>query len=429
MDEDQQVLVYIYAQNDSGYHNLMKISSAISVGETEFLPLQWLKAYGAGCSIVCPMTDSSWEGLRSDESIRLIKEQCEQSNVFIGVARPGGQKHVEENAIEEISELTAVSITAVYESRFINPKDSFAYQVATAIRTGEKMSEVTSQKEDHYQFSYIPTEEELSQWFSGKEHWLHNSISLLQSCNVEITTEKSLMPVFPVPVNQDSETYLRERCLNGLKERLHELNNTYLERLEYELSIIEEMGFTDYFLIVEDFIRFSAENNILTGPGRGSSAGSLVAFALRITDVDPIQYGLIFERFLNPERKSMPDIDIDFADNRRLEVIHYVTEKYGKNYVAQIITFGTLTAKSVARNVARVFGFSAEEMAYVSSLIPNRSKITLEKAYEESEQLRDWIAMDLFRRQWFDAASALEGLTTKRFNTCCRRRTITKTVS
>ena len=408
--EEREVLVYIYAQNDIGYHNLMKISSAISVGETKILPLQWLKAYGAGCSIVCPMTDSSWEGLRSDEFIRLIKEQCKQSIVFIGIARPGGQKHDEENAIEHISELTAVSVTAVYESRFINPEDSFAYKVATAIRTGEKLSEGTTRQEDHYQYSYIPTEEELSQWFSGKEHWLHNSISLLQSCNVEITTEKSLMPVFPVPVSQDSKTYLRERCLAGLKERLRELDNTYLERLDYELSIISEMGFTDYFLIVEDFIQFSAENNILTGPGRGSSAGSLVAFALRITDVDPIQYGLIFERFLNPERKSMPDIDIDFADNRRMEVIHYVTEKYGKNYVAQIITFGTLSARSVARNVARVFGFSTEEMAYVSSLIPNRSKITLEKAYEESEKLRDWIAMDLFRRQWFDAANALEGL-------------------
>ena len=145
------------------------------------------------------------------------------------------------------------------------------------------------------------------------------------------------------------------------------------------------MGFTDYFLIVEDFIRFSAENNILTGPGRGSSAGSLVAFALHITDVDPIKYGLIFERFLNPERKSMPDIDIDFADNRRMEVLHYVTEKYGKNYVAQIITFGTLSARSVARNVARVFGFSTEEMAYLSSVIPNRSKMTLERAFEESK--------------------------------------------
>ncbi|QUW22704.1 DNA polymerase III subunit alpha [Sporosarcina sp. Marseille-Q4063] len=408
--EERNVLVYIYAQNDIGYHNLMKISSAISVGETEILPLQWLKAYGAGCSIICPMTDTSWGGLRNDESIRLIKEQCKQSNVFIGVARPGGQIHAEENAIENIAETTSISITAVYESRFIRPEDSFAYEVATAIRTGEKMSEVTAQKEELYKFAFMPTEEELHQWFTGKEHWLHNTASFLQSCNVEVTKEKSLMPVFPVPQNQDSKMYLREKCLEGLNERLDKVDQSYLERLDYELTIIKEMGFTDYFLIVEDFIRFSAENNILTGPGRGSSAGSLVAFALHITDVDPIRYGLIFERFLNPERKSMPDIDIDFADNRRMEVLHYVTEKYGKNFVAQIITFGTLSARSVARNVARVFGFSTEEMAYLSSVIPNRSKMTLERAFEESSNLRDWIAMDLFRRQWFDAANSLEGL-------------------
>jgi DNA polymerase III subunit alpha len=408
--EEREVLIYIYAQNDIGYHNLMKISSAISVGETGILPLQWLKAYGAGCSIICPMTHSSWDGSRSDESIRLIKEQCKQSNVYIGVARPGGQIHGDENAIENIAESTAISITAVYESRFIRPEDSFAYEVATAIRTGEKMSEMTTQKKNEFQYYYMPTKEELSQWFTGKEHWLQNASSLLQSCIVEITKEKSLMPVFPVPENQDSQTYLREKCLEGLTERLGKIDDVYLKRLDYELSIIKEMGFTDYFLIVEDFIRFSAENNILTGPGRGSSAGSLVAFALRITDVDPIQYRLIFERFLNPERKSMPDIDIDFADNRRMEVLHYVVEKYGKNHVAQIITFGTLTARSVARNVARVFGFSTEEMSYLSSVIPSGSKMTLEKAFAESSKLRDWIAVDLFRRQWFDAANSIEGL-------------------
>src|SRR5690606_34674746 len=136
-------------------------------------------------------------------------------------------------------------------------------------------------------------------------------------------------------------------------------------------SIIHAMDFTDYFLIVEDFMRFAADNHILTGPGRGSSAGSLVAFALGITDVDPIKFGLVFERFLNPERITMPDIDIDFADNRRMEVIEYVARKYGKTHVSQIITFGTLSARAVARNVARVFGFTTEEMAYISSVIPN----------------------------------------------------------
>ena len=159
------------------------------------------------------------------------------------------------------------------------------------------------------------------------------------------------------------------------------------------------MGFADYFLIVEDFMQFAAENKIVTGPGRGSSAGSLVAFALGITDVDPIRYGLIFERFLNPGRITMPDIDIDFQDNRRDEVIQYVAKKYGKSHVAQIITFGTLSARSVARNVARVFGFSNEEMGFISKEIPNQSGITLSKAFEESKGLRDWIALDPITRK------------------------------
>ena len=219
------------------------------------------------------------------------------------------------------------------------------------------------------------------------------------------------MPVFPVPEGETSTVLLEKNSTVGLQRRVGKLwTSVYQERLRYEIGIISEMGFADYFLIVEDFMRYAKENHILTGPGRGSSAGSLVAYALGITDVDPIKYGLIFERFLNPGRITMPDIDIDFADNRRAEVIDYVAQKYGKTNVAQIITFGTLSARSVARNVARVFDFSNEEMAFLSKEIPNRHRITIQDAVAESKQLRDWIAIDPIRNRWLEAAKLLEGL-------------------
>ena len=218
------------------------------------------------------------------------------------------------------------------------------------------------------------------------------------------------MPVFPVGEGETSTALLEKNSTVGLKSRVANLDERYQQRLRYELGIISEMGFADYFLIVEDFMRYAKENHILTGPGRGSSAGSLVAYALGITDVDPIRYGLIFERFLNPGRITLPDIDIDFADNRRGEVIDYVAQKYGKTKVAQIITFGTLSARSVARNVARVFDFSNEEMTFLSKEISNRHRITIQDAVAESKQLRDWIAIEPIRNRWLEAAKLLEGL-------------------
>ena len=194
----------------------------------------------------------------------------------------------------------------------------------------------------------MPEENELEQWFSDRPECLKTISTILHACTAKLSPGDLLMPVFPVPESESAISYLKKQCTEGLLRRYGKIEESYENRLNYELSNIGEMGYADYFLVVEDFMRFAEGNNILTGPGRGSSAGSLVAFALRITDVDPIRYGLVFERFLNPSRITMPDIDIDFADNRRMEVINYVAQKYGKAHVAQIITFGTLSAKSVA---------------------------------------------------------------------------------
>lgn len=406
--EGQVVLIYVYAQTEEGYRNLLKMSSAISITDEETLPLQWLEAYSAGCHVVCALTDVSWDECRTEATVTLIKQHHATQSVYIGVSRPGGTRHVEESLIETIAESTELPIIAMYESRYVMPEDSFAFKTASAIRSGEKLTEQNDQ--DSYAYSYLPEQEELNTWFEDRLNWLETAAEMLLSCQVELKESSLLMPKFPLPDGEEANRYLAERCQRGLSERIGLLSDAYKARLHYELSIIQEMDFADYFLIVEDFIAFASTSNILTGPGRGSSAGSLVAFSLGITDVDPLQYGLIFERFLNPERVTMPDIDIDFADHRRQEVIEYVANKYGKAYVAQISTFGTLSARAVARNVARVFGFTMEEMNYVANLIPSRAGITMEKAYEQSSALRDWIQMEPIREKWFQTALLLEGL-------------------
>jgi DNA polymerase-3 subunit alpha len=407
--EGEVVLLYVYAKDDEGYRNLLKMSSAVSVRESETLPLQWLKAYSSGCIIVCPLTDESWSLSRNREVFNRVINGCVKSSVIIGVGRSEGIKHPDEGLIETIAAETNTPISAVYESRYSEKEDVFAYEVAEAIRTGYKLND-PARPENKQKAAYILEESELANWFSDRPGWLTNTSDFLLSCSAALPPSRSLMPVFPVPAGETSTSLLAKNSEMGLQRRLGNTEEVYELRLRYEIDVISKMGFADYFLIVEDFMHYAKDQGILTGPGRGSSAGSLVAYALGITDVDPIKYGLIFERFLNPGRVTMPDIDIDFADNRRAEVIDYVAQKYGKMHVAQIITFGTLSARSVARNVARVFDFSNEEMAYLSKEIPNRHKITIEQAVAESKALRDWIAIDPVRNDWLKAAISLEGL-------------------
>lgn len=407
MDDGSDILLYAYAKDDKGYGNLLKISSAVSIREQETLPLKWLQAYSEGCVIICPMTDRSWNDKRGIDTIQTIQQVCQ--TVYIGISRPGGVTHHAEQEILMTAEQTETVITAYHESRYIAKEDAFAFEVATAIRSGYKLNDPSRPKIEVYD-AYVPEEQELLQWFSDHPEWIDTMSEIMLSCNAELPPSRTLMPAFPVPEGYTAASLLQKNCEEGLKCRLGTISSIYRDRLGTELAVIENMGYSDYFLIVEDFMRFSKENGILTGPGRGSSAGSLVAYSLGITDVDPIKYGLIFERFLNPGRITMPDIDIDFADNRRSEVIEYVAKKYGKAHVAQIITFGTLSSKSVARNVARVFDFSNEEMSFLSKQIQDGHRKSLEESVNKSKALQDWIAMDPIRAKWFQAARILEGL-------------------
>lgn len=405
--EESELLIYVYAKNAAGLANLMKMSSAISTREEENLPLGWLQAYREGCYVICALTSASWANHRQAEVVRRLAEGGDDGTTCIGISRPGGVRHPDEQQIIELSAECGMKIAAVHETRYIHPGDFPAYEVATAIREGFKLNDLQKPQNRHRQ-AYLPEEQQFKEWYEDVPEWMETTEYLLSSCHVEIAKGDLQLPAFPVPEGDTPTSLLREKCLSGIVRKFGNLPANYEERLHYELSVIEQMGFTDYFLIVEDYVRFAKSERILVGPGRGSSAGSLVAFALGITEVDPIHYGLLFERFLNPERLTMPDIDIDFADNRRIEVVNYVAGKYGKQFAAQIITFGTLSTKAVARNVARVLDFTPEEVRFMSNEL-NRG-LSFRNSVAQSKKLRDWIAVEPHRELWRQAAERLEDL-------------------
>ncbi|WKA60439.1 DNA polymerase III subunit alpha [Planococcus shenhongbingii] len=405
--EGQQYPVVLYAQTNTGYKNLLKITSALSTRDKTALPESWLKAYREG--LICAIPNKTeWTMANAMEALGYLKsvfsERC-----YGSIERPGGEKMAEEDSFSASCGQLEIPIMATQETRYLQEADAFAFEVASAIGQGLKMSDAERKRPEHTK-AYVPAAEEFAAWFSSNPEWLDETKKMLASCQVAIPMNQQLLPVFPLAEGIDRRAYILELCQNGLADRVPGYSDSYTERLQYELSVIGNMGYIDYFLIVSDFMKFARDNGILTGPGRGSSASSLVAFSLRITDVDPLEHGLLFERFLNPERVTLPDIDIDFADHRRHEVVEYVAKKYGDARTAQIITFGTLSAKAVARDTARVFGFEAEELDAISKMIPNRIGTTLRSALKESPALNDWIIEKEERKLWFKTALKLEGL-------------------
>lgn len=406
--QELQIPLVLYAKTQEGYQHLLKISSAISIREDEVLPWKWLEGYAAGCIALLSSNDiaeiGNWTEVAS--ALKALFGQY----LFMGIARPAGMIAEKEQDYVIWCKNESIPLVASQSCYFLRPEDHFAFEVARAIDTGEKCTDI--EESAHLHGYFVPTVDEWSSWFVDCPEWLEASAAMLTGCTAKIPNMPVQMPKFPVPIGETAEKLLVKEAFSGLALRFNqnEIPHVYKERLQYELEIICSMGFADYFLIVADFMRYAKKNHILTGPGRGSSAGSLVAYSLSITQVDPLAYGLLFERFLNPERISLPDIDIDFVDNKRQKVIQYVTHKYGKANVAQIITFGTLSAKAVARDVARVLGFEAETLEKISKWIPNKPGITLQKAVAESHGLQGWLAEDEKHRRWLEVALKLEGL-------------------
>ncbi|WP_210643059.1 MULTISPECIES: DNA polymerase III subunit alpha [unclassified Pseudomonas] len=333
--------------------------------------------------------------------------------------RPNDEEHL--HAAVALADKIGAPLVATNDVRFIKQEDFEAHETRVCIGEGRALDDPRRPK-NYSDQQYLKSAEEMAELFSDLPEALENTVEIAKRCNIEVKLGKHFLPNFPIPDGMTIDEYFRKVSFDGLDERLSVLlpkdttedyeakRQVYIDRLNFELDIIIQMGFPGYFLIVMDFIQWAKNNGVPVGPGRGSGAGSLVAYVQKITDLDPLEYDLLFERFLNPERVSMPDFDVDFCMDGRDRVIDYVAEKYGRNAVSQIITFGSMAAKAVVRDVARVQGKSYGLADRLSKMIPFEVGMTLEKAYEQEEILRDFIKVDEEAAEIWEMARKLEGV-------------------
>ncbi len=304
---------------------------------------------------------------------------------------------------------TGLPLVATNDAHYLRKEDAAIQDVLLCVQTGKTVDDENRMRFETEEF-YLKSQEEMEALFPGQHQALENTGKIAQRCNVEFVFNEYHLPAFPVPQGYTSEGYFRELCQKGFAERYRDPPRSYIDRLEYEIDVISRMGYVNYYLIVWDFIRYAKEVGIPVGPGRGSGAASIAAYCLHITEVDPMQYGLIFERFLNPERVSMPDFDTDFCQERRGEVIEYVTRKYGADHVAQIATFGTMAARGAIRDVGRALNFTFAETDVVAKLVPTTLHITLDEALKTAPQLKAMYDEDERVRKLIDTARKLEGM-------------------
>ena len=308
-----------------------------------------------------------------------------------------------------IARETGLPLVVTNDAHYLRKEDAAMQDVLLCVQTGKTVDDENRMKFQTEEF-YLKSEEELRQLFPNVPEAFENTVKIADRCNLEFVFNEYHLPSFPVPEGYTNEEYFRKLCYDGFRERYENPPREYVERLEYEIGVISRMGYVNYYLIVWDFIRYAKENGIPVGPGRGSGAASIVAYCMHITEVDPMQYALIFERFLNPERVSMPDFDTDFCQERRGEVIDYVVQKYGKDHVAQIATFGTMAARGAIRDVGRALNFTYAETDVVAKLVPNTLHITLKEALEVSPKLKEMYDGDERVKRLIDTAQALEGM-------------------
>jgi DNA polymerase III subunit alpha len=411
---DADMTVVLLAESNEGYQNLLKISSAIQTKSPEGLPDRWLKSYHSGLIAIIPgqMFIESFENEQFDQAIILLKKYQSlfgENSIYIGTQRVSLEDESLHNHLLLISNEMNIPMVATNNVSYIEKEDYLAQQCLIALKNGEKLSDVQIDLKRSHE-NYLKSAAEMVSLFEECPDVLENTLKIAARCKVNFNLGVTHLPKYPTPQKQSADEYLEELCYKGLNTRFEDPDSIYTERLSYELDVIKRMNFSDYFLIVWDFMKYAHDHGILTGPGRGSAAGSLVSYVLRITDVDPIKHRLLFERFLNPERITMPDIDIDFPDTRRDEVIAYVANKYGKLHVAQIITFGTLAAKAAIRDVGRVMGASPKETEVLSKLIPSRPGITLQEAFKESQALQKLMTENELNKRIYETALKIEGL-------------------
>lgn len=407
--------IVLLAKNNHGYQNLMKISTKVMTIE-DYQTFDEFKNELNDLFVLLP-TNSEVQSLVSYGKLDQAKQALQQIRCLVDEdsLRLGISTNPEKlDELKMLSNETNTKMIALNEVDYLKANDLFDTQVLKSIDNGNILEDPESQK-NGLGSNWLENRIEIEQKYEkmGLSPILLENQFVMQNCNVQIKKEMPSLPKFKTPDQQTSKEYLANLCLKGLKSRLK--NNSkdyqiYLTRLKYELDVINRMGFDDYFLIVWDVINFAHQHNILTGPGRGSAAGSIVAYTLYITDVDPIKYDLLFERFLNEERAQMPDIDVDIPDDKRSQILNYVHDKYGNERVAQIITFGTLGAKQSIRDVGRVFGMTPLEMNSWSKAIPAHLHETLKRAVNESQSLKNIISDQPINKLLFETATDLEGL-------------------
>ena len=397
--EDRYYHLVLLAENNVGYANLMKIVSKGFVDGYYYRPrvdMEVLETYHEGIIALSAclagevqryLTRGMYEEAKA---IALKYETCfGKGNFFLELQDHGipEQAQVNQQLLRMHQEL-GIDLVATNDVHYTYEKDAEAHDILLCLQTGKKLSDENRMRYEGGQY-FVKSEEEMKALFPYALDAIENTQKIADRCHVEIEFGVTKLPKFDVPDGYTSWEYLNKLCYEGLDERYSPKRVQELKpRLEYELSVIQKMGYVDYFLIVWDFIHFARENDIMVGPGRGSAAGSLVSYTLGITKLDPIRYSLLFERFLNPERVSMPDIDVDFCYERRQEVIDYVVRKYGKDRVVQIVTFGTMAAKGVIRDVGRVMDLPYAMCDSIAKMIPNELGITISKALKMNPELR-----------------------------------------
>ena len=418
--EDRYYHLVLLAENDTGYHNLMKIVSRGFVDGFYYKPrvdYEVLETYHEGVIALSACLAGEVQrylarGMYEEacRSARHYEDIFGKGNFFLELQDHGipTQKTVNQGLMRMSRELS-MDLVATNDIHYILAEDAAAHDILLCIQTGKKVSDENRMRYEGGQY-YVKSEEEMRALFPYAQEAIDNTHKIAERCNVEIEFGVTKLPKYEVPEGYDSWRYLNKLCQDGMAKRYPNDDGTLQERLSYELGVIHNMGYVDYFLIVWDFIHFARSHDIMVGPGRGSAAGSIVSYCLEITNIDPVRYDLLFERFLNPERVSMPDIDIDFCFERRQEVIDYVVEKYGKDQVVQIVTFGTLAAKGVVRDVGRVLDLPYARCDAIAKMIPGDLGMTLEKALKQSPDLREAYQNDDEVRYLIDMAKRLEGL-------------------
>ncbi|MEG2936146.1 MAG: DNA polymerase III subunit alpha, partial [Clostridium sp.] len=437
-DNDTYHLVLL-VKNEEGYGNLMKIVSAASIEGFYYKPrvdYEYIKEHCEGliaCS-ACLGGEVQKNLLRGEREkaveIAMKYKEIFGEDFYLELQYHGVNQQLQVNEmLMELSKECDIPLICTNDIHYIKEDDNKSHDILLCIQTAKTVEDKSRMRYPSDQF-YLKSPDEMYEVFSYVPEALENTVKIAEKCNFDYKFHESKLPKFPLPEGVDSFEYLKETCYKGLFERYkvfegftdfdeakvkklceeNEEANHLCERLNYELGIIKQMGYVDYFLIVWDFIKYAVDNGIPTGPGRGSAAGAIVAYTLDITKIDPIKYSLIFERFLNPERISMPDIDSDFCYEGRQRVIDYVVEKYGKENVAQIITFGTMAPRACIRDVGRAMNYSYSEVDKISKMIPAVLNITIDKALEMNPELKAVYDEDDRIRELIDVARDLEGL-------------------